>query len=68
MKISIIDSTFKGNRLVSVKTGSTLPDVTIHDSDISGNDVILMERDACRSAPAASDDRRRIWCFVSWRR
>jgi len=68
MKISITNSTFKGDRLVSVKTGSALPDVTIHRSYISGNDVILMERDAYRAAPAASGYRRRSWCFVSWRR
>ncbi len=68
MKISITNSTLKGNRLVSVKTGSVLPDVTIHGCNISGNDVILMERYAYRGAPAASGDRRRSWSFVSWRR
>lgn len=65
MKISITNSTFKGNRLVYLKIGSARPDVTIHGSYISGDDVVFMEQDPRGAKPAAPGKRRRRHCFAA---
>jgi hypothetical protein len=65
MKVSITNSTLRGSRLVYLKIGSARPDVIIHGSYISGDDVVFMERDPRVAKSAAPGKRRRRHCFAA---